>query len=180
MASTVQSSDVVLIGKIVGVHALKGEVRVLPYGDIDWIEGESLYPSPEGVKPSLDSQSLKVRAHRPHKGVELISFEGILGIEEAERLVGMELYVDSARLPELEPGEYYQQDLLGMEVLTEAGESLGRIKEVIVTGANDVYQVRGPGGEALIPALKEVVISVDIENNTMVVRPQDYEPDDQE
>jgi 16S rRNA processing protein RimM len=180
MVSQVKTSGSVLIGKIVGVHALKGEVRVFPYGDINWIEGESLYPVLEGTKPPAEAASIKVKAHRPNKGVELVTFEGIASIEEAERLVGMELYIDSDRLPELEPGEYYQQDLLGMEVLTETGESLGRIKGVIVTGANDVYQVTGPGGEALIPALKEVVISVDIENKKMVVRPQDYEPDDHE
>ena len=178
MSSTVQSSDVVLIGKIVGLHALKGEVRVLPYGDIDWIEGETLYPSPEGTRPSTDSQTLTVSALRPHKGVELLSFKGILRIEEAEPLVGMELYIDPDRLPDLKPGEYYHQDLLGMEVFTETGESLGRIKEVMTTGGTDVYQVTGPGGETLLPAIKEVILSVDIENNKMVVRPQDYEPDD--
>ena len=177
MPSTVQSSDVVLIGKVVGVHALKGEVRVFPYGEIDWIEGESLYSVPEGTKPSLDTDSIKVTTLRPHKGVELLTFEGINTVDKAKALVGLELYIDAERLPELEAGEYYHQDLLDMEVFTEDAISLGHIKEVITTGANDVYQVKGPAGETLVPALKEVIISVDIENNKMVVRPQVYEPE---
>lgn len=178
MSSQVEASKSVLIGKVVGVHALKGEVRVFPYGEIDWIEGESLHPAPEGSRPDLEAASLKVRALRAHKGVVLVTFEGIGKVEEAESLVGLDLYVASERLPELEPGEYYHQDLLDMEVFTEDGRILGRITEVITTGANDVYQVKGPAGEVLIPALKEVIKSVDVANKKMVVRPQDYEPED--
>jgi 16S rRNA processing protein RimM len=172
--------ETVLIGKVVGVHALKGEVKVFPYGEIDWIEGESLYPVPEGTRPALDSSSLKVSSIRPHKGVVLVIFEAIDAVEEALPLVGLELYIDADRLPELKPGEYYHQDLLDMEVLTEAGQSIGRIIEVITTGANDVYQVTGPDGEMLLPALKEVIINVDVDKKKMVVKLLDYEPDDKE
>ncbi len=174
----VEGTGCVLIGKIVGVHALKGEVKVLPYGEIHWIAGERLYPVPEGTRPHSDARSIKVRALRPHKGVELVTFEGVSTVEEATPLVGLELYIDTDRLPELQEGEYYHQDLLEMEVFTEDGTSLGSIKEVMTTGANDVYHVIGPAGETLIPALKEVVISVDVANNKMVVKPQVYEPEE--
>ena len=179
----VKESNRVLIGKIVGVHALKGEVKVAPFGDIDWIEGEVLYTAPDGESPegeSLPSKGafLKVKSTRPHKGGLLVTFEGINSIDAAEPLVNLDLYADKDRLPALEEGEYYHSDLLNMEVFTEDGESLGCIKEVITTGANDVYQVLGPEGETLLPAIKEVIISVDVANRKMVVKPQDYEPED--
>lgn len=172
--------DSVLIGKITGVHALKGEVKVLPYGEIDWIEGEKLYPAPKGESPPSSGAFLKVSSSRPHKGGLLVTFEGINSIDEAEPLVNLYLYADKGRLPELEDGEYYHSDLLDMEVFTETGLSLGRITEVITTGANDVYQVTGPEGETLLPAIKEVIINVDLANKKMVVKPQDYEPEDKE
>jgi 16S rRNA processing protein RimM len=177
MDSTEQSSNKVLIAKIVGLHALKGEVRVLPYGDIDWINGESLYPVTEGTKPTLEPKSMKVSSIRPHKGVVLVTFKGISTIEEAESLVGLELYVEEEKLPELKPGEYYHQDLIGMEVLSVSGDSLGELTDVITTKANDVYQVTGPKGEWLLPALKEVIVSVEVENKKMVVKPEGYEPE---
>lgn len=180
MPVSLKAMKSVLIGKVVGVHALKGELRVLGYGDIDWIEGESLYTAREGKRPQSDGGTFKVASIRPHKGVSLVFFEGVSSIEEAKTLVGLCLYVDSDRLPILEPGEYYYQDLLDMEVFSESGQSIGKIAEVITTGANDVYQVLGPEGETLIPALKEVVLSVDIEKKKMVVKPVTYEPEDSE
>lgn len=181
--------DSVLIGKITGVHALKGEVKVAPYGEIDWIKGEVLYPAPDGESPGGESPApsdgpapdaafLKVKSARPHKGGLLVTFEGISSIDDAEPLVNLDLYVDKARLPALEEGEYYHQDLIGMEVFTEAGLSLGRITEIITTGANDIYEVTGPEGETLLPAIKEVILSIDVKNKKMVVKPQDYEPED--
>lgn len=179
MLSKVNGGGTALIGKVVGVHALKGEVRVLPYGEIDWIEGESLYLVACGTKPAPDAATVKVSALRPHKGVMLVTLEGVTSIDDAEALVGLDIHIDFERLPELLPGEYYHQDLFGMEVFTRDGESLGKITGVITTGANDVYQVKGAGGETLLPAIKEVILSVDIDNRKMVVKPVSYELEDE-
>jgi 16S rRNA processing protein RimM len=181
MVKAVKESNSVLIGKITGVHALKGEVKVAPYGEIDWIVGEVLYTAPDGESPAQsdgNGTTLKVSSARPHKRGLLVVFEGINSIEDAEPLVNLDLFVDKTRLPALEEGEYYQQDLIGMEVFTEAGLSLGKITEIITTGANDIYQVTSSKGETLLPAIKEVILTIDVMKKKMVVRPQDYEPDE--
>ena len=165
--------ETVLIGKLVGLHATKGELRVLPYGEIDWLQGESVFIVPKGSLPATDSASYKVLHMRPHKGkrVWLATLEGITSIDQAEALVGNDIYVKKALLPEPAPGEYYWRDLIGLGVFTEDGAELGRISGVIATGANDVYQVQGPSGELLLPALKEVILSVSLAEKKMIVRP---------
>ncbi len=189
MVKAEKESNKVLIGKITGAHALKGEVKVVLYGDVELLAGERLYPAPDGESPGGESPEgegpsdggggafLEVFSARSHKGGLLVVFNGINSIEEAEPLVNLDLYIDKASLPELEPGEYFHHDLIGMEVFTEDGEGLGRVTEIISTGANDVYQVTGPSGETLLPAIKEVIINVDVVNKKMAVRPLEYEPD---
>ncbi|MEE9542276.1 MAG: ribosome maturation factor RimM [Thermodesulfobacteriota bacterium] len=164
--------ETILIGKIVGVHAIKGELKLLTYGEIDWLVGESVFLTKKGEKPASQVAPCKILSMRPHKGkgVWLATLEGISTIDEAEPLKGMDLYVDKALLPEPAPNEYYLKDILGISVFTEDGKELGRLTEIISTGANDVYQVEGPEGELLLPALSEVILSVDLAEAKMIVR----------
>ncbi len=79
--------------------------------------------------------------------------------------------VDPADLPPLDADEYYWQDILGMRVVTEDGGNVGTITEIFPTGSNDVYVVQEGEREVLIPAIKEVVVSIDTKARTMVIRP---------
>lgn len=163
----------ILIGKFVGLHATRGELKLLSYGEVDWLLGESVFPVPKGTLPAEGAAPYTIVSMRAHKGkgVVLTTLKGIASIDQARALVGMDVYVDKELLPEPPQGEYYLRDLIGIKVFTEEGVELGRITDIITTGANDVYQVEGPVGELLLPALKEVILSVSVAEKKMIVRP---------
>jgi 16S rRNA processing protein RimM len=155
------------IGKVVSTHGLKGHLNVIPYGEtLSTIHaGEAVTAClPDGRAQRLTTAD--VRAHR--KAFLLLSHE-INTAEEARSLVGAELCVPESRLPPTVPDEYYWYQLIGLEVVTAEGRSLGRIEEIIETGSNDVYAVRQGKRETLVPAIHSVVRSVDLERRTMIV-----------
>ena len=152
------------VGKVVGVHGIRGEVKVLPYSEYeeDMWRAVSIFPG-EGDSP------YKVLHIRPHKGVVLIQLDGIATRDEAAALVGREVFTGKEQLPTLPEGEYYWYELTGMEVETEEGKHLGRIEKVFATGSNDVLEVDGPLGEVLIPVIKDVIVKVDRERKRVTV-----------
>lgn len=152
------------IGSVLGTHGIRGEVRFLSYGDLDLEPGQRLY-----LDDSDESAHLTVVSARPHKGCQLVLFEGVSGIDAAAALKKTVLFIDKADLPEPEEGEYYHFDLIGMDVVTDLGESLGKITGIIETGSKDVYEVEGPAGEILLPAIPDVILEVDLEENRMKV-----------
>jgi 16S rRNA processing protein RimM len=106
---------------------------------------------------------------RPHKGVLLIKLEGVDDRDAAEELRGMLVQVPLEEAVPLEEGEYYHFQLIGVDVETETGEWLGRVADVIATGAADVFVVRGPRGEVLLPAIEDVILELDTEEREMTV-----------
>lgn len=154
-------------GRIVGTHGVRGMVRVQPWCD-----------SPEFLKDFkyfyLDAEGknrLKAEKIQPHGAVTLIAFGGIDSIEKAEALRGKTIYISraDADLPE---GRYFIDDLIGCTVTdADTGAELGVIYEVSATGANDVWHIVSGGKEYLVPAVEEVIVSVDIENRSAVLRP---------
>ena len=90
-------------------------------------------------------------------------------INQVLHLVGREIYADRAALPELPSDEFYWSDLLGLQVVTADGEGLGELVDIIETGSNDVYVVKKNGREVLVPALEDVVMSVDLAGGRMTV-----------
>lgn len=156
-------------GKIVGFHGLKGEIKLLPWGDNhhELCEFKHLYLKKGETELNM------VRA-RIHKNTVLITLEGYNSIEEAQPLRGKVVYIDREQ-DTLEDGQYYVQDLLGLEVSDiDTGEIYGKLDDVIETGANDVYYIKCPDGtDKLIPAIPQVVIDVDMEKETMRIRPLD-------
>jgi 16S rRNA processing protein RimM len=100
----------------------------------------------------------------------LVAFEGIADRDQAQALAGSYLFVPTSESPSLPEGEYWPHQLVGCEVISEGRRSLGRLAEVIHTPANDVWVIRGDQGEALIPALKDVVSQVDLDGRKIVVR----------
>jgi 16S rRNA processing protein RimM len=99
----------------------------------------------------------------------ILRLKGIEKVEEAEPLMGKKILIEKEALVELEDGEYYWVDLLGMRVETQGGKRIGEVKEIFPTGANDVYVVEGKRGEILLPATEEVIRSIDLKKGVMKV-----------
>lgn len=154
-------------GKIVSTHGLRGEVKVLPWSD-----------GPEALVPIetfyLDGGKTPMKAEkcRVQKNMVLLKLEGVDTPEAAQALRGRVLWLDREE-DTLEEGQYYIQDLIGLSVEdADTGEVYGTLRDVTETGANDVYHIAFPDGTIqLIPAIPQVVISIDIEVGKMLIRP---------
>ncbi len=159
------TADRVAVGRINGVWGVRGHVKVTPLtsnperlvkGAVLYVRGE-----PRRVLDVVYPQ-----------GYPCMRFEGFADRTAAEALRGALIEIDAEELPPLPEGEYYLHDLEGLEVVTAAGEHIGRLKEVLTTGANDVYVIARQGkAEALIPAIADVVLSVDLEARRMTIDP---------
>ena len=155
------------VGKIVGTHGVKGMVRVQVWADsVDFLnQFKYLYTDKNG------DGKLTVLRTQPHGNIALVAFKGVESIEQAEKYRNTVLYISrkDVKLPE---GRYFITDLLGIEVFdADTNDRLGEISDVSQTGANDVWHVKNNGKEYLVPAIDDVLISVDIEQNTAVIRP---------
>ncbi len=159
----------VIVGLIVGVHGLRGEVKIEPHTD---------FPERFGVDTTLlmgdDLTPVTIRQSRPHKQNMLVHFEGIRGREAAESLRGGWLFIPEDEVLDLEEDSYWIHDIVGLTVQTTAGDVLGSVTDVMETGANDVYIVRtqpgvNGGRDLLLPAIEEVVQQVDVEAGLLVV-----------
>ncbi len=154
-------------GKIVGTHGIKGEVRIDPWCDSPEFlcAFKKLYLNGDGT------ESIEVRS-RPHKNIALVKIRGIDTIEQAERLRGKVVYInrDDVRLGD---GVNFVQDLIGLEVIDcDNGEIYGKITDVLRTGANDVYEITdGAGKKFLIPVIDDVIISRNIDEGVVLIRP---------
>ena len=163
----------VLCGRIGRAVGLKGECVVF------WNDEES--PVDVGGEIFVDAgddkghKLYKVAALRKQGRFHVLRLEGVESREEARRLAKAEIVLPAENLPKLPPGQYYCYQILGMEVATEDGEELGRVVRIFTAGENDVYEVRphgkGEGEEILVPAIGDVIISVDVDANKMVIRP---------
>jgi 16S rRNA processing protein RimM len=159
--------DLVLIGKIVGTHGLKGTSKIQPYAESLEIfkSGTALLvSSPDGSENRYEIDWIK-----PHSRGALLALKEITGCDQAKSLIGSELFIGKAELPKLETGAYYWFDLIGVNVYTSDDRCIGRIDSIIETGANDVYVVKNADKEILVPALESVVRSIDIESKIMRV-----------
>jgi 16S rRNA processing protein RimM len=103
------------------------------------------------------------------RGRVLIKLEGAASRGDAEALVGATLYIPESEAVRLPPGAYFWHDIVGLQVRSRDGLELGAIAEILETGSNDVYVVRGPRGEVLIPATHEVVQRIDLEAGIMEI-----------
>lgn len=154
------------VGKLVNTQGIKGEVRVIPTtDDITRFEDlEYIYIDKKGTL-----EKYEIQAVRYHKSFVLLKFKGIDNMTEAEALKGYDIKIDEEFALECEEDEYYIRDLYDMEVYTTDNKRLGTIKDIIFTGANDVYVIKTAGKDILIPAIKDCIIEVDTEQNKMLV-----------
>lgn len=156
----------VAVGLITRAHGVKGEVVVLVLSQV----AERFEPGARLFLHEGGSEAVTVATARPHRQRLLVQFEEVGDRDRAESLQGSYLFVPADAAPTLPEGEFWTHDLIGCEVLTVEGRSLGLIREVLHTPANDVWAAQGEDGEVLIPALKDVVESVDVAGRKVVVR----------
>jgi len=147
---------------VLGAKGLAGSVRIEALTDHPerLAEGESIWIEDEATPRSILEAGWGGR-------VPFIRLEGISDREAAEGLVGRYLEAPASPLP---PDTYYWHQLIGLTAVDEAGSELGQVVEVFRAGENEVYRIEGPDTELLIPALRDVVRSIDLPAGRMVVR----------
>ena len=155
------------VGKIVTTHGVRGEVKLQPWGnDPDNLCKFKVFYTDKEHKP------MKVLRSRNHSGMILLQLEGVDTKEKADTLRGLVLCMDRDD-DDLEEGQYYWQDLMGIEVIdVDTGNTYGKICDISETGANLVYHIKfADGSIKLIPAIEDVVIDTNVEENIMKIRP---------
>jgi 16S rRNA processing protein RimM len=165
------SSNFVLIGKIVAVHGIKGAVKVVSYAEtLTPFERDKILWVPT-VNGSFEQ--LKVSCCKPYKNSIRLGIYNVINRNQAEAMVGLDLFINKDQLPQLEEGTYYWFDLIGLRVKTTTNEFIGYIDAIIPTGGNDVYVIKPSDtsceNERLIPAVADFIQCIDLEQRTMIV-----------
>ncbi len=157
------------VGKIVNTHGIRGEVRVISQTDFPderYQKGEKLFLFREGMTPL----ELTVAGHRRHKNFDLLTFEGYPNINDVEKFRDGILKVAKDNLAQLAEDEYYYHQIIGLIVVDEDDKEIGKIKEILSPGANDVWVVQRKGKkDALIPYIASVVKEIDLANGIVKV-----------
>lgn len=155
------------VGAITSTHGIKGEVKVFPTTD----DVNRFKKLKEVVLDTGKEQiTLQIQGVKFFKQFVILKFKGIDNINDIEKYKGKSLFVTRENAVKLEKDEYFIADILGSTVEDEDGNILGTLKDVIVTGANDVYVVENEvGKELLFPAIKECVLNVDVEQSKITV-----------
>ena len=155
------------VGIITATHGLKGEVKVYPTTDDPGRFRRLKKVILDNGKVSVD---LEIESVKYFKQFVILKFKGLDDIEQVEKYRKASLYVTRDNAVRLKKDELFIADLIDMKVVNEDGSPLGTLRDVITTGANDVYEVAlDEGGTVLIPAIKECILDVDVENAVMRV-----------
>ena len=154
--------EFLIVGYILAPWGIRGEIKV-----------EVVTDFPERFAPQkivyLNTSPLEIESCRPHKQHLVVKLATIDSVEDAEKLRGQDLTIPRSELYPLPEGQYYTFQLIGLKVVTTEGKLLGRITEIMTTGSNDVYIVEGKRGEILIPAIEDVVKSIDLKKGKIVI-----------
>lgn len=154
------------IGTIVGVHGLRGDLKVRPDSSPDTLLSVARLAV---QRPWGRRQILEVVRRAVHKHQVLVRFAGFESRSEVEDLVGSRVLIAEHELPETDVDEYYWKDLQGLQVIDRQRGAIGRLCDLFSSAAHDTYVVQGPCGEVLIPAVREFVEQVDLEKRTLYV-----------
>ena len=157
----------ICVGLILGPHGLEGEVYVEPLSEFAarFAPGAALCPNQAG-----GGDRLVVTQARPQNRRLLLRFRGVDSLQQAQALRGTRLYVRRSELAQLPEGHFYEFQIVGLRLRTEAGRELGRITDIIHTGANDVYVTE----QVLVPATHAAVSSIDLAAGEVVVRGEEW------
>lgn len=159
--------DLLQVGVITSTHGLRGEVKVFPTTDDAGRFKKLKQVILDTGKEKID---LEIAGVKFFKNMVILKFRGIDDINEVQKYCKMGLFVTRENAVKLKKDEYFIADLIGLSVISDEDEDLGTIKDVLQTGANDVYVVTMPdGGELLIPAIRQCVKEVDIAGGRVIV-----------
>jgi 16S rRNA processing protein RimM len=160
--------DLLNVGRLLGSHGVRGEIKVnsLTEQKENLLDFPNWVLGPEGGP--YKSYTL-VSGRSNAKGL-IVRLGGVEDREAAQAMSGTDIWVSRSQLPQLDDDHYYWNDLIGLMVVTESGEEIGKIQHLFETGANDVISVDYQGEERLIPFTEEVVLSVDVTTKLVVVR----------
>jgi 16S rRNA processing protein RimM len=162
------------------------EVRLAPFSSIEpglapsaALDPSTVRPSPDATqpaKPLTHAATFKIESTHIHKAQLILKVEGVDSAGEAEALRGCWLLVPRDQARKLPRGSYYIYQLVGLDVVSTAGEHIGKIEDVLTMSANDIYVVKGPGvqdptGELLVPAIKAIVKHIELRNGRIVIAP---------
>ena len=159
--------DLLKVGVITTTHGVRGEVKVFPTTDDAERFLELKYVL---LDTGRELRRLDIKNVRFFKNLVILKFDGIDNINDIEKYKGKDLWIPREEAQELGEDEYYIADLQGLNVVLEDGTEFGTLRDVMETGANDVYIIdSNEHGEVLLPAIKECILDVDLEKNTMTV-----------
>ena len=159
--------DLLKVGVITTTHGVRGEVKVFPTTDDAerFLELEYVL-----LDTGRELRRLDIKNVLFFKNLVILKFDGIDNINDIEKYKGKDLWIPREEAQELGEDEYYIADLQGLNVVLEDGTEFGTLRDVMETGANDVYIIdSNEHGEVLLPAIKECILDVDLEKNTMTV-----------
>lgn len=159
--------ELLQVGVITTTHGVRGEVKVFPTTDdpARFKKLKDVILDNGKVKKDLEIKSVKF-----FKNMVILKFKGLDNINDVERFRQAKLLVTRENAVELEEDEYFIADLIGIKVTSDGGEELGIIKDVLQTGANDVYVIAKENTpDLLVPAIHDCVLAVDVEAQTMTV-----------
>ena len=159
--------DLLQVGIITSTHGVRGEVKVYPTTD----DPRRFRRLKEVVLDTgKEKMNLEIEGVKFFKQFVILKFKGLDNINDIEKYRQKSLYVTRKNAVRLQRDEYFIADLIGLKVQDEDGKELGTVKDVIETGANDVYEVEmADGKNLLLPAIKQCILNVDVENGTMQV-----------
>lgn len=153
------------IGIIVKPQGIRGEIRILPTTD-----DPSRFSLLINQEIFVNHKAYKLTAARLQKGIVIAKLEGVDSRNAAELLIKSVITIPPEKALPLQQDEYYIRDLIGLSVETEEGENIGTISKVLNTNANDVYIIKTQDDSFMIPAIKDVVLSVSTADKKIVVR----------
>ena len=157
--------DMIEIGKIVNVHGLKGEVKIVP-----WLDFPEMFEVFDTVYTDEGKRALSVRSVKYQKANIIAGIEEVTDANSAQHLRNKTLYVPRELFDDLPEGTYLIADIIGLKVVDDTTE-YGVITDVIQTGSNDVYVVEREGDKPLlVPALKDVILDTDLESGVITVK----------
>lgn len=166
-----KKNGLIAIGKIVSTHGLNGTCKVYSYAEsLSVFKPNSLIH----LKQDRGQQKIfEIKWVKPHSGVMLLALKKVTNRNQAQQLIGSEIWIERNKLPEIEEGAYYWCDIIGLSVFTTDNRYLGRVTSIIATGSNDVYVVRNQDNsdkpEVLVPAIESVVREINLEQQMLRV-----------
>lgn len=153
------------VGFINNVRGLKGEIKVIHYCD----EKEQFL---DIQNITIENKDYEIEYVKFHKEQVILKLKGINTIEEAQLLKSKDIYAPRDELPELSEGQYYIADLIGFEAITDKNEAIGRVTDVIVSTASDLFQIeKADGKTVLVPNIPEFVTEISLSDKKIVITP---------